>query len=306
MRLKKGVILLSLLAILFISACTTTTTSYGVDGAYSCFGDDEKMITAEFAEFAPVSSEASPYAPGEDIDVEIVLKNKLTRDIPEGNVKIRLTGDAAIDSIFSGAQVVSAESLFGIDSETCREEDIEVELGPIVYQGDVTTKVSREISGLYCYEEPVVVRGFLYFTANEDEIGTTLPTDANPPSSVQVIEIEQNPVNVATDGERAEMRFKIHLENVGEGTIVEDLNECFEFREAGFREEFKITVDAGYPVDCPESVKLSRDERTDVITCKVTGIDTANLGPTPSELKITLHDFAYEDVIESTTIWIEP
>ena len=304
---KKSVIFFALLSLLLISACTTTQTSSSVQGAYStCYGDDSQMITAEFANFAPVSSESSPYRPGEDIDVEVVLTNKLPSDIDAGKVKVRLTGETAISSIFSGAQVVSADKLYSSDPDTCSLETTEVNIGPIVYEGLTTTKISKTVSGSYCYEEPVVVKGFLYFTADENEIGTNLPSGSNPPSSIQVTQIEQNPVNVDPDKD-GELRFKIYLENIGTGTVVPDLDSCFEFREAGYREEFDINVDAPYSVDCPPTgVALSRDERADVVTCEITGIDSGNLSPDPVEITITLSGFAYEDQIPSTTIWLEP
>ena len=84
------------------------------------------------------------------------------------------------------------------------------------------------------------------------------------------------------------------------------MNECFEYRDAGYREEFTIDVKGAYDIDCPDDVKLSRGDKTDVITCLVTGVDSTNLGAQASEISITLSGFAYEDVIPSTTIWLEP
>src|SRR3989339_454252 len=271
----KEVMLVFLLGIIFLSACSTQKNTSGVTGAYAnCNGDETQMVTATFADFAPVSSETNPYQAGDDIDVEVVLTNKFSDDIDTGKARVRLTGDAAITSIFSGAQEKNAEKLFGIDSETCLEETTEVDVGPIVYQGEITTKVNKEITGLYCYEEPVVVKAYLYYTARGEANG--------------------------------EMRFKIYLENVGTGIIVPSLNECFEYRDAGYREEFTIDVKGAYDIDCPDDVKLSRGDKTDVITCLVTGVDSTNLGAQASEISITLSGFAYEDVIPSTTIWLEP
>jgi len=301
--MRKGVILL-LLAILFLYGCTTQAPS-GVLGVYAnCNGDDTQMVTAAFADFAPVSLETSPYQAGEDIDVEVILVNKHSEDIDAGSVKVKLTGEAAMEDIFSGADVQEAEMLYAIDPETCLEEDTEIDMGPIVYEKTTTTTISKEITGSYCYAHDVVVKGFLYLTADATEIGDTLPTGSNPPSSVQVTMVEQNPVDV--DADEASMRFKIYLENVGEGTIVEDLDECFEYRDTSYREEFTLTVDGPYTTECPEDVKLSRGERTDVVTCKITDIDTTNLGDDPIEFTITLSGFAYEDEIPSTTIWVEP
>ena len=166
--------------------------------------------------------------------------------------------------------------------------------------------MNKEITGLYCYEEPVVVKAYLYYTARAEEIGTNLPSGSNPASSVQVTQIEQNPVDIDQGEANGEMRFKIYLENVGTGIIVPSLNECFEYRDAGYREEFTIDVKGAYDIDCPDDVKLSRGDKTDVITCLVTGVDSTNLGAQASEISITLSGFAYEDVIPSTTIWLEP
>ena len=307
MVIKKSVLILLVLSLFVLSSCTQTNTTSGLTGEYAnCYGDDSQMITATFADFAPVSSETNAYQSGDEIDIEIILTNLYTKDIAAGNAKVRLTGDAAISSIFSGADVVTADTLYSIDSETCLEETTEVSIGPIIYSGDISSKIAKEITGLYCYQEPVVVKAFLYYTANEDEIGTNLPTGANPPSSVQVTQIDQNPVDVDPGEPTGQMRFKIYLANIGTGTIVESLNDCFEYRDIGYREEFDISVSGAYDVDCPDKVTLSRGDKTDYVTCLVTGIDSTNLGSQPSELTITLSGFAYEDTIPSTTIWLEP
>jgi hypothetical protein len=302
--MKKSLIIL-LLLVLAVAGCTTQKTTGGVTGAYAnCYGGEQQMVTAAFADYAPVSLEESPYAPGEEIDVEVILNSKYSDDITKA--KVRLTGDAAIDTIFSGAKEGNAGTLYAIDSETCLQEPTEVEVGPIIYKGDITTKVSKEITGLYCYEQPVIVKAYLYFTEDITEIGTNLPAGANPASSVQVTQIDQNPVDVDSGETTGEMRFKIYLANLGAGTIVPSLNDCFEYRDTSYREEFKLNVDGAYNIDCPEDVKLSRGEKTDFVACLVTGIDSTNLGSQPSEITITLSDFAYEEEIPPTTIWLEP
>ncbi len=303
----KLVMVFFLFGVLFIAACTTSNTTSGVVGVYvNCNGDETQMVTAIFADFAPVSSEVNPYQAGDDIDTEVVLINKNTEDISSGKAKVRLTGDAAISTIFSGAQQKSAETLYAIDPDTCLEETTEVDVGPIVYEGEITTKVSKEFTGLYCYEAPVVVKAYLYFTADANEIGTNLPSGSNPPSGVQVIKIEQNPVDIDTGESTGQMRFKIYLENVGTGSIVSSLDDCFEYRDASYREEFKISVNGAYTIECPSDVKLSRGDKTDVISCLVTNIDSTNLGSQASEITITLDDLVYEDTIPSTTVWLEP
>jgi hypothetical protein len=310
MNKKVGMIFFAIVLIT-IAGCqpTETSTAGQVVGAYAnCYGDDTKMVSASFDDFAPLSSESSPYQPGENIDVSVILTSFFSDDIAAGKAKVRLTGDAAVDSIFTGAKTESADTLYEIDTETCLTEETEVEIGPIIYQGDITTQVQKDITGLYCYEQDVIVKGYLYYTTNVNNIGKNLPVGSNPPSSLQITKIEQNPVDVDGDGESADLRFKIYLQNVGGGTIVPSLEECFKYRENSFREEFKLTIEEpfAYNVECPSEIKLSRDEKTDVVSCKVTDIDTTNLGSNPSEITIRLSGFAYEDTIPSTTIYIEP
>lgn len=307
MKLKHLIFGVFLIGLFILAGCTSSKTTNGPQGAYvACYGDEKKMITAAFDEFAPVSSETSPYQAGEEIETNVKLTNKFPEDIDTGKVKVRLTGDAAIESVFTGAKEVSADTLYGADIQTCLTEETDVDAGPIVYQGDISTKISKEITGLYCYEAPVVVKAYLYFTGSSEEIGENLPKGSNPPSSVQVTKIEQNPVDVDRATGDGTMRFKIYVQNVDEGTIVPSLDDCFKYREPGYREELSIKINAPYNVECPESIKLSREEKTDVVTCKITGIDTTNMGPQASEMTITLQGFAYEDQIPPTTIWLEP
>ena len=122
---------------------------------------------------------------------------------------------------------------------------------------------------------------------------------------MQVTQIDQNPVDIDSGETTGEVRFKVYLENVGTGTIVPSLDDCFQYRDAGYREEFSISVDKTN-IDCPGDTKLSRGDKTDVITCLVTDIDSTNLGPEPREITITLSGFAYEDIIPSTIVWLEP
>ena len=123
---------------------------------------------------------------------------------------------------------------------------------------------------------------------------------------MQVTKIEQELVDIDRDSGKAELRFKIYIENVGDGTIVDGLDECFQYREPGYRETLKLSISGAYRPECPEDVRLSRDTKEDVITCKVYDIDRNNLGPDPSEIVITLSGFAYEDEIEPVEISIEP
>ncbi|MAG78600.1 hypothetical protein CL616_04525 [archaeon] len=305
MRLKKEYIVITfLLGILFITGCAgeqATTT----EGYYGCYSGETSMIDAAFYDWAPLSSQDSPYQPGEDIDVEIVLENKLPEEIKEGKVKVRLRGDAINDKIFSGSQLISAPTLYDIDDETCTTSEEDVELGPIVYLPDLNTEIVKEIAAQYCYEHPVEVHGFVYYTELTEDIGVNLPSGSNPPSGVQVTTLEQDPVDVSDD--EASLRIKIYVQNVGTGTIVEDLDECFEHREQGYRETLHLEVDSAYEDDCDQDIRLSKDDlKQEIVSCEITGINPDNLGPQSSDLKITLSGFAYEDEMDSVDIWIEP
>lgn len=302
----KKVRYLFLFGLVFLVACTTQTTTTGVEGAYQCYAGETQMVTAAFADFAPESSETSPYEIGEEIPIEVVLTNFFSDDIDAGNAKVLLTGEAGTADIFSGTKSGTAETLYAIDPETCLTEQTEVILGPLTYQVSETTKITKEITGLYCYTEPVVVKAFLYFTDDAEEIGTTLPDGSNPPSSVQVTAIEQDTVDIDPGEKEGDMRFKVTVNNIGEGTIVPSLDDCFAYRDASYREELTLAVDGPYTIECPSTVKLGRGEKFDVVTCTVTGISSTNIGAQPIGITITLSGFAYEDTIPPTTIWIEP
>ena len=304
MNLKKYFILTFLLLVLFVVGCTSETTT--TEGYYGCFSTETSMIGASFDEYAPIALETSTYQPGEEIDVTIVLENKMPEDIDAGKVKVKLLGDAAVPSIFSGAQVVASQTLYGIDKDTCLLTDEEVDVGPITYLPELTTKISKEIAGLYCYEHPVEVHALLYFTKDPDEIGENLPSGANPPSGVRITKIEQDPVDVDKTTNTASLRFKVYIQNTGTGTVIESLDDCFEYRDLGFREDLKVSVDGAYNPECQTDIRLSRDLREDIISCTVSGIDTTNLGPQASEITLTLYNFAYEDSIEPVTVWLEP
>jgi len=308
MNLKKYLGIAFLLGMLFIMGCGGEgDTGVATEGYYGCYNSDNSMIDAYFDEYAPLSSDTNTYQPGEEIDVNVILVNKMPDDLDENIVKVRLKGDAAIESIFTGAQIVNNPALYSVDTETCLTTEEEAVVGPIIYQPELSTKISKEIAALYCYEKPVEVHGYLFFTEEETEIGMNLPTGANPPSGVRVTLIEQNPVDVDRDSNTASLRFKIYIQNTGTGTVIESLDECFEYREMGYREELTLAVEGAYAqTECSQDVRLSRESREDVITCTVEGIDPSNLGPQASELIITLSDFAYEDEIASTTIWLEP
>ncbi|MFH1971860.1 MAG: hypothetical protein ABIJ18_00095 [archaeon] len=306
MKLKKYITFAVLVSFLFIMGCTgTTTTSTGA--YYNCFASDNSMIDAYFDEYAPFSSAANTYQPGEEIDVDVVLVNKMPEDIDAGDVKVKLKGDAILDNIFTGAKTVTSPKLYSIDKDTCLTSEEQVELGPLKYKQDISTTVTKEIAGLYCYAMPVEVKAYLFYTELEEELGVNLPSGSNPPSAVRITQIDQDPVSVSGDGKSAELRFKLTIENTGTGTIIPSLADCFTYIEPGEREDLKVTVTGAYKnIECDEDVRLNRDTQDDTITCIVTGVDPTNLGPLASEITITLYDFAYEDVIDSVNIWIEP
>ncbi len=90
--------------------------------------------------------------------------------------------------------------------------------------------------------------------------------------------------------------------------MIDSLDECFKYRTKSEREQLKMEVKAAYDIECENEgyVRLSRSDRSKIMDCTISGIDTTNLGPQPSELTITLTEFAYEDEIDPVTIWIEP
>ncbi|MEK6816131.1 MAG: hypothetical protein AABY09_00835 [Nanoarchaeota archaeon] len=298
-----SLILLSIVLVV-IAGCTGQTGPTGVVGPYKVSGT--QMIEATFVKDAPTALETDPYQRNEKIETVVALNNKHTEDIPAGYVKVRLTGDAAIPNFFSGAREMIAPELSGYDIITNQPLTEEVDLGPLYYIGDLPTKLSKTVTGQYCYEFPVRVKAFLYYTDKPELIGTNLPTGSNPPSSVQVTQIQQQTVDV-NDGV-AEMMFRVTVKNVGTGNIVPNLGECFKYR--GKRENEFITVSAfgAYPITCQSDglIRLSRDTREKVLTCKVTGINPSNMGAQASDLSLTLTGFAYEEDIAPVSIWLEP
>ncbi|MFH0798375.1 MAG: hypothetical protein V1906_03115 [Candidatus Woesearchaeota archaeon] len=298
-----SLILLSIVLIV-IAGCSGQTGTTGVVGPYKVSGN--QLIEANFIKDAPTTLDTDPYQPNEKIDVFVELRNKHTEEVPAGYVKVRLTGDAAIPNFFSGAREIVAPALSSYDIVSGQPSPEEVDLGPLVYIGDLPTKLSKTITGQYCYQFPVRVKAFLYYTDKPELIGTNLPSGSNPPSSVQVTQIQQQTVDI-NDGV-AELNFRVTVKNVGVGNIVPNLGECFKYR--GKRENEFITVAAygAYPITCQGEglIRLSRDTRDKVLNCQVTGINPSNLGPQASELSLTLTGFAYEDEIPPVSIWLEP
>ena len=106
----------------------------------------------------------------------------------------------------------------------------------------------------------------------------------------------------------ASLRFMVTIKNVGSGSLVPSISECFTYRGRREREYVTITAEGAYPITCESGgvVRLSSETKEKIVTCDVTGIDPSNLGVQPSELSLTLAGFAYEDEISPVTIWLEP
>lgn len=294
-----SIVVLGVLA-MFLAGCTGPAASTGY---YKFTGN--KMVTATFVKDAPVSMETAPYEKGDDIDVAVELINKLPEDIPAGQVKVRLTGDATMPNFFTGAKEVVNPLLKRIDEKGVENPE-EVELGPIKYSGDISGKISKTITGQYCYSHAVKVKANLFYTAKAEEIGSNLDSGSNPPSSVQVTKIEQRPVDVSPNNV-GELDFKVTVKNIGTGRVVASLGDCFKFRDRREKQELKIVAHGAYNIECEKGgvVTLQEDTQEKTVDCTVKGIDPANLGKTPSELTLTLTNFAYEDEIAPVTIWLE-
>jgi len=299
--MKNSIAFMVVLGVLamFLAGCTGTTASTGY---YKFTGN--KMVTATFVSDAPVSMETAPYEKGDEIDVAVELTNKLPEDLAAGQVKVRLTGDATMPNFFTGAKEMLSPLLKKIDEQGVENPE-EVEIGPLKYVGEVSGKVTKTITGQYCYSHPVKVKANLFYTAKAEEIGSNLDSGSNPPSSVQVIAITQRPVDVTNNV--GELDFKVTVKNEGTGRVIASLGDCFKFRDRREKQELKLEAKGAYNVDCENGgiVSLQEDTQEKIVDCTVKGIDPANLGKVPSELTLTLTNFAYEDEIAPVTIWLE-
>jgi len=301
--MKKIAILLVILSLaILITGCDSGTTNTGT-GYYKYTGP--QMIEAQFINDAPISMENAPYEQNENIDVVVQLTNKHAEEIPAGKVRVRLTGDAAMPNFFAGSKEGTNPILSGLDPETGASIPEEVDLGPIKYTNEVLGKISKTITGKYCYSHPVTVKANLFYTAKAEEIGTNLPSGSNPPSRVQVTAITQRPVDIREGV--GSMKFQVTIANLGTGTIVPTLDDCFQYR--GRREKETLTIDAmgAYEIECEKEgeVTLLTETRSKTVDCIVSNIDPANLGDQPSELTMVLNNFAYEEDIAPVNIWLE-
>lgn len=301
---KISIVLFSLVVLVIAGCEGQTTDTSTIKGPYKATGN--QLIAAKFATDYPISMEADPYQKGEPIDVVVELSNMHSEDIEAGRVEVRLAGDAAITTFFEGARQVAAPLLPKYDEIASVPSPEEVDLGPLNYVGELPTKVAKQITGQYCYEYPVKVKAFLYYTDSPTDIGTNLPSGSNPPSSLQVTAVQQQAVDVR-DGV-GKLKFRVTVKNVGSGTLIPSMNECFQYRGKREREFFTLEALGAYPIVCENDgyVRLSRDTKEKIVDCEVTGIDASNLGTQASELSLTLTGFAYEDNIAPVTIWLEP
>ncbi len=291
-----------LFLMIFLVGCSQESAING--GYYKYSGD--KMIEASFVKDAPVSLENAPYEPGEEIDIAVELINRLPVNIEPGRVRVRLTGDAAMPNFFEGAKEVTNPLLEGINPETGATNPEEIELGPIKYVGDIIGKVKKTITGQYCYSHPVEVKANLFYSAKAEDIGTNLPSNANPPSRVKITEIEQRPVDIQEDG-TGRLKFSVTVANTGSGTVVDSLDDCFKYLGRRHKEQLRLTAKGAYDITCEKDgiVVLRPDTKSKTVNCEVIGIDPSNLGATPSELTLTLNSFAYLEEIEPVDIWLE-
>ncbi len=299
---KTATLILILTLAIMITGCESEGNDIS-EGYYQYTGD--KMVEAQFAQEAPISMANSPYEQNEEIDVVVRLTNKHTEEIPAGKVRVKLTGDAAMPNFFSGAKEATNPELRGIDPETGASVPEEVELGPIRYTNEVLGKVQKTITGKYCYSYPVTVKANLFYTTKAEEIGKNLPSGSNPPSRVQVTNIQQRPVDIE-DG-TGSLRFDVTIANIGTGTIVSSLDDCFEYRDRREKESLTINAQGAYEIECEKEgeVTLMRDTKSKTVDCTVRNIDLTNLGDEPSELTLVLNNFAYEEEIAPVNIWLE-
>ncbi|MBI4155000.1 hypothetical protein HY498_02865 [Candidatus Woesearchaeota archaeon] len=319
--MKKGLITVILVISLVLIISCQPTAPGGPSGFYKFTGNS--AVEARFVRDAPVSSEQEYYEPGELIDVEVELANRGTRRMQPNTVRLRLTGDAIIPNFFVGAkEVLFPLSLDPIDEETGNLDTRILSLGPLRYVGDVTTRRSKIVTGQYCYYNPIVVQtrivlsdryedvpaqgvqdGQYGFGGGSQILNQNIQPGDNPPSGVQVTSLNQEVVKIR-EGERfGTMKFKFSIENVGNGIIVDDLNNCWEY-EKRRREKVSFIVKGPYPIVCEEgTVVLREGKRT--VDCTMTGVDASNLGPFPRDLIIILDGFAYLEEIPPVTIWLD-
>ncbi len=301
MKKRLLLIFLAILVVLIIS-CTTSNTGDS-RGFYKYTGNS--ALEAKFVKDAPVSSEKEYYETGELIDVEAELSNKGTKRILPNTVRLRLTGDAIIPNFFIGAkEILFPLSLDPIDEQTGYIDTRIIDLGPLRYIGEVTSRRSKVITGQYCYYIPVVVQTNIILSDRQEVIpNENIQAGDNPPSGVQVTSLSQEVVKVRAGDAFGSMRFKFTIENAGSGNIVDDLGSCWDY-EKRRREKVSFVIKGPYPIVCEEGTVVLRDRKR-IVDCTMTNIDPTNLGSVQRDLIIILDNFAYLEEIPAVTIYLD-
>ncbi len=305
--MKKGFLIILVLMIVFVTSCSNLNLNLNrpdvSKGFYKYTGSS--ALEARFVKDAPVSSEQEYYEPGELIDVEVELSNKGTKRILPNSVRLRLTGDSIIPNFFTGAkEVLFPLSLDPIDEGSGYVDTRIVDLGPLRYIGEVTSRRSKVITGQFCYTLPVVVQTNIILSDKPGDIKSqNIQTGDNPPSGVQVTSLNQEVVKVRSGDRAGTMRFKFTIENVGNGDLVDNLQSCWDY-EKRKRESVSFVIKGPYPINCEEGSVVLRDGKR-TVDCTMENIDPTNLGSMPRDLIIILDNFAYLEEISPVTIYLD-
>lgn len=317
--MKKRAVIVLLVLVVFIISCQNYNNGASSRGYYKYTGPSG--LEANFVKDAPVSSEQEYYEPGELIDVEVELANKGTRVILPNSVRLRLTGDAIIPNFFVGAkEVLFPLALDSLDEETGNVDTRIVDLGPLRYISDVTSRRSKVITGQYCYYIPTVVQTRIVLNDKYESIPTqtiggkygfggqttnqnNIQAGDNPPSGVQITSLSQEIVKIREGDRYGTMKFKFTIENIGSGHIVDNLASCWDY-EKRRRETVSFIVKGPYPIVCEEGTVVLRDGKR-TIDCTMTNIDPTNLGFVPRDLIIILDNYAYLEEIPAVTIYLD-
>ncbi|MFA5888164.1 MAG: hypothetical protein WC852_05645 [Candidatus Nanoarchaeia archaeon] len=288
-------------------------------GYYTFIGD--KTLDVAFEE--PLKNESNPYSINDPIPISVKITNKLQEDIPSGNFKVKLTGDATMPSFFSGANEPYISTLRGIDTLTGNENPESITIGPLQYVGDIveSAKIQKFIAGQYCYQNPLKVKAKLFYTPKSAYIGSNLNSGSNPPSPIQVTNIKQEPIVLNLQG-IGELKFTTtvtHLKprtdmfiekgriSMKGGNVISSMTECFKFRDRLSKQILTLSADGAYPIECENQgkVQLSLDTHEGTISCVVKNINYTNPSKISSDITLTLDGFAYEGDIEPISIWID-
>lgn len=301
---KRLSLIILAVSLVLITACSNLSGSSGSSSGYYKY-TGSSALDVNFVKDAPVSSEKEYYEPGELIDVEVELANKGTKRILPNTVRLRLTGDAIIPNFFTGAkEILFPLSLDPIDEETGYIDNRIVDLGPLRYIGEVTSRRSKVITGQYCYYVPAVVQTSVVLSDKQEDIpGQNIQAGDNPPSGVQVTSLEQEVVKVREGDRAGTMRFKFVIENVGSGSMIDSLQDCWDY-EKRRREKVSFVIKGPYPIVCEEGTVILRDKKR-TVDCTMTNIDPTNLGSVNRDLIIILDNFAYLEEIPAVTIYLD-